>query len=116
MVNQLIFIKSLIFNILFYSLSAIIGVLFPILVSKPLSIKLTNIWAKITIYMLNTICNIKIDIQNFESFAKGKVLFAVRHESVLDTILFLAYFPNIKYVLKKELLYIASSREIAFIE
>ena len=107
MVNQLIFIKSLIFNILFYSLSAIIGVLFsPILVSKPLSIKLTNIWAKITIYMLNTICNIKIDIQNFESFAKGKFLFAVRHESVLETILFLAYFPNVKYVLKKELLYI----------
>ena len=107
MVNQLIFIKSLIFNILFYSLSTIIGVIFfPILISKPLTIKITNIWAKITIYMLNSICNIKIDIQNLESFTKGQVLFAVRHESVLETILFLAYFPNVKYVLKKELLYI----------
>jgi len=31
-------------------------------------------------------------------------LFAIRHESVLETILFLAYFPDIKYIVKKELL------------
>ena len=54
MVNQLIVIKSLIFNILFFLLSAIVGIVFfPVLISKNLSVKLTLTWAKITLYMLN---------------------------------------------------------------
>ena len=107
MVNSLIFFKSLIFNILFFLVSAIIGtLLFPVLISKNLSIKITSIWAKITLYLLNKICNIDVNIVGLESFSTKKVIFAVRHESALETILFLAYLPNIKYVLKKELLYI----------
>ena len=107
MVNQLIFLKSLIFNILFFLLSIIIGIVFfPVLISKNLSVKVSSIWAKITLYMLKKICNIKIDIKGVENYSTKKVIFAVRHESALETILFLAYFPNIKYVLKKELIYI----------
>jgi len=107
MVNQLIVIKSLIFNILFFLLSAIVGIVFfPVLISKNLSVKISSGWAKITLYMLNKICGIKINIEGLEIYSTKKVIFAVRHESVLETILFLAYFPNIKYVLKKELLYI----------
>jgi len=107
MVKQLIFIRSLIFNTLFFLLSALIGILFfPVLISQSLSIKICNIWAKIALYMLNSICEITIDIKGVEYFYNQQFLFAVRHESVLETILFLAYFPNIKYVVKKELLYI----------
>ena len=107
MVNQLIIIRSLIFNILFFLLSTIIGLLFfPVLMSKKLSVKISSIWAKITLYMLKNICSIKINITGLENYSTKKVIFAVRHESVLETILFLAYFPNIKYILKKELLYI----------
>jgi 1-acyl-sn-glycerol-3-phosphate acyltransferase len=107
MVNQLIIIRSLIFNILFFLLSTIIGLLFfPVLVSKNLSVKISSVWAKITLYMLKYICSIKINITGLENYPTTKVIFAARHESVLETILFLAYFPNIKYVLKKELLYI----------
>ena len=107
MVNQLIVIKSLIFNILFFLLSAIVGIVFfPVLISKNLSVKISSRWAKITLYMLNKICGIQINIEGLEIYSTKKVIFAVRHESALETILFLAYFPNIKYVLKKELLYI----------
>ena len=107
MVNQLIVIKSLIFNIFFFLLSAIVGILFfPVLISKNLSIKVSSSWAKITLYMLNKICGIKINIEGLEAYANKKIIFAVRHESALETLLFLAYLPNIKYVLKKELLYI----------
>ena len=91
MVNQLIIIKSLIFSILFFLLSAIIGLLFfPVLISKKLSVKISGIWAKITLYMLKNICSIKINITGLENYSNKKVIFAVRHESVLETILFLA--------------------------
>ena len=103
----MIVIKSLIFNIFFFLLSAIVGILFfPVLISKNLSVKISSFWAKTTLYMLNKICGIKINIEGLEVYSTKKVMFAVRHESALETILFLAYFPNIKYVLKKELLYI----------
>ena len=103
----MIVIKSLIFNILFFLLSAIVGIVFfPVLISKNLSVKISSFWAKITLYMLNKICGIQINIEGLEAYSTKKIIFAVRHESALETILFLAYFPNIKYVLKKELLYI----------
>lgn len=88
-------------------MSLMIGTLFlPLLISKSWTIRISHIWALITIYLLKIICKVEINIENLEKFYKKQVLFAVRHESVLETILFLAYFPNIKYILKKELLYI----------
>ena len=105
----MIFLRSLAFNSLFFSVSIIIGFfLFPCLISTSLTIKISHKWALITIYLLKKICKIEIEInkKNLNKHYNNQVLFAVRHESVLETILFLAYFSNIKYIVKKELLYV----------
>ena len=107
--NYVIFFRSLIFNLLFFMMSLIIGVLFfPFLISSSWTIIISHKWAIITIYLLKKICKIEIDInkEHLNKFYNNQVLFAVRHESVLETILFLAYFSNIKYIVKKELLYV----------
>lgn len=106
---KLIIFRSIIFNFLFFFMSAIIGLLFlPCIISKSLTISISHKWAIITVYLLNKVCRIKIDIDKevLKKYRYKPVLFAIRHESVLETILFLAYFPNIKYVVKKELLYV----------
>tara|TARA_B110000008_G_scaffold46900_1_gene45203 strand:+ start:400 stop:1083 length:684 start_codon:yes stop_codon:yes gene_type:complete len=105
----LIFFRSLAFNLLFFTISIFIGFfLFPFLISSSLTIKISHKWALITIYLLKKICKIEIEInkKNLNKYFNNQVLFAVRHESVLETILFLAYFSNIKYIVKKELLYV----------
>ena len=105
----MIFFRSLAFNLLFFSISIFIGFfLFPFLISSSLTIKISHKWALITIYLLKKICKIEIEInkKNLNKYFNNQVLFAVRHESVLETILFLAYFSNIKYIVKKELLYV----------
>ena len=105
----MIFFRSLAFNLLFFTISIFIGFfLFPFLISSSLTIKISHKWALITIYLLKKICKIEIDINknNLNKYFNNQVLFAVRHESVLETILFLAYFSNIKYIVKKELLYV----------
>ncbi|MFP6779669.1 MAG: lysophospholipid acyltransferase family protein [Alphaproteobacteria bacterium] len=105
----MIFLRSLAFNLLFFSISIIIGFfLFPCLISTSLTKKISHKWALITIYLLKKICKIEIEInkKNLNKHYNNQVLFAVRHESVLETILFLAYFSNIKYIVKKELLYV----------
>ena len=105
----MIFFRSLAFNLLFFTISIFIGFfLFPFLISSSLTIKISHKWALITIYLLKKICKIEIEINknNLNKYFNNQVLFAVRHESVLETILFLAYFSNIKYIVKKELLYV----------
>ena len=105
----MIFLRSLAFNLLFFTISIFIGFfLFPFLISSSLTIKISHKWALITIYLLKKICKIEIEInkKNLNKYFNNQVLFAVRHESVLETILFLAYFSNIKYIVKKELLYV----------
>ena len=107
MVNKLIILRSIIFNILFFIMSAFIGLLFfqfyfLLLLTRYISHK----WAIVTIYLLNKVCKIEIEIdkEKLKTFNNRQVMFAIRHESVLETILFLAYFPDIKYIVKKELL------------
>ena len=109
MVHKLIILRSIIFNILFFIMSAFIGLLFlPILLSSSLTRSISHKWAIVSIYLLNKVCKIEIEIdkEKLEAFNNSQVLFAIRHESVLETILFLAYFPDIKYIVKKELLLI----------
>ena len=109
MVYKLIILRSIIFNILFFLMSAFIGLLFlPILLSSSLTKNISHKWAVATIYLLNKVCKIEIEIdkEKLKTFNNSQVLFAIRHESVLETILFLAYFPDIKYIVKKELLLI----------
>lgn len=88
-------------------ISIIIGLFcFPVLISASLTRSVSHKWALTTIYLLKKVCKIEIDIDNLKNFYNKQVLFAVRHESVLETILFLAYFPDIKYIVKRELLYV----------
>ena len=63
-------------------------------------------WAKIVLFLLKNVCGVLIKISDQNQINKNGVIFAVRHESMLDTILFLAYNLDIKYIVKKELLYV----------
>ena len=103
----MIIFKSLIFNIFFLLLSTLVGLLFfPFLLSRNMTIAIASYWAKIILYLLEKICGIRIIMNDFDKIREKGVIFAMRHESILDTILFLAYIPSIKYVVKKELLFV----------
>ena len=103
----MIIIRSLIFNILFLLLSTIIALfLFPFLISRSATLIIASYWAKTILFLLKIICGVVIKINEKEKIKTKGVIFAIRHESILDTILFLAYNLDIKYIVKKELLYI----------
>ena len=100
----MIFVRSLIFNFLFIFTTLLLGIIFfPLILSEKASVRLSSIWARLTIFYLKIICKINIDYKGYEKFGKENNIFAVRHESALDTILFLDYFTDAKYVMKSEL-------------
>ena len=94
----MIIIKSLIFNIFFLLLSTLVALIFcPFLINRNMTIIIASYWAKITLYLLKKICGITIVMNDVNKMYEKGVIFAIRHESILDTILFLAYRPSIKY-------------------
>ena len=80
--------------------------LFPFLISRRSTLIIAYCWAKIVLFLLKNVCGVLIKISDQNQINKNGVIFAVRHESMLDTILFLAYNLDIKYIVKKELLYV----------
>ena len=80
--------------------------LFPFLISRRSTLIIGYCLSKIVLFLLKNVCGVLIKISDQNQINKNGVIFAVRHESMLDTILFLAYNLDIKYVVKKELLYV----------
>jgi 1-acyl-sn-glycerol-3-phosphate acyltransferase len=107
--NINLFIRSLIFNILFMFNTVIISLLFlPIsLFSRKIAILTGYLWSVSSIFLLKFICNIEYQILGKEHIPqKNNFVIAAKHQSTWDTIFFLKEFYNPAYILKKELLFI----------
>ena len=100
-------LKVLFFNFIFYVSILFFGVLFlPTLISRTLTRKIVRVWSKFMIFSLTKILKIKIVFKNNYLKDKGGQVIAANHQSVFDTIFFLAAFDKTVYIIKKELIFI----------
>ncbi len=101
------FLKSIIFNLVFYFSVIFFGIIFiPLLPSKKITAKGIRLWAKVVIFALKNIINIKINFENNHISNSTGALIAANHKSAFDTIYFLAEFDKVIYIVKEELKYI----------
>lgn len=101
------FLRSAIFNFVFYVSIIFFGIIFiPLLSSKRLTSKGIKLWAKIVVYALKKILNIKIKFDNKHISNSNGAMIAANHKSAFDTIYFLAKFDKVIYIVKEELKYI----------
>ncbi len=107
--NFRLFLRSLIFNILFIIVTFLLSLSFlPLAIfSRRVAIFTGYIWSTAIIFLLQVVCNIKYEISGLENI-KGLKNFVIasKHQSTWDTVFFLKYFYNPAYILKKELLFI----------
>lgn len=106
-------IRSVIFDLVFYSLSLIV-----LLVCCPLIWILPRwflesvayLWAKASLYLLHQTVGLKVDFHGFQKVEEltknGPVIFACQHQSALDVVFPYFILNNFSVVLKKELLYV----------
>ena len=100
-------LKIYIFNFIFYFSILFFGLLLsPILISRNLTRKTVRIWSKCIIFFLTKILKIKIIFKNNYLKDKEGQVIAANHQSVFETIFFLAAFNKTIYIIKKELIYI----------
>ncbi len=105
----MIYIKSIIFTILFYLMSFLVLTLgIPLLFAPK---KITNLvpvtWSVCTRFLLKYIAGIQIKITGRENLpVRNGYIVASKHESAMETCLFHSIVPNVSYVLKSSLMWV----------
>ena len=104
----LIFLRSLIFNILFYVVFVAWSVvaLPTFLMPRAAMLKVASWWARSNIALMRLICGIKVEFRGVEKIPKGPLIVASKHQSMWETISLLGFFEAPFFVLKRELLFI----------
>ena len=105
---MMLLLRSLLFNIAFFGLTALVAVVaVPLLLApRAAPLALVRLWARLVVHLLRLICGVRLELRGFERVAPGAAVIAAKHQSAFDTVVWLALMPDPAYVLKKELLYI----------
>lgn len=100
------FLRSLLFNAIFFPVSATVAVVGLLLLAAPRSwmVAYIHVWAKGVMLLLRVVCGIRVEVRGRENLPDGPAIIASNHQSAFDTIVWVALLPNAVYVLKKELL------------
>src|ERR1700731_4150674 len=96
----LIFLRSLVFNVLFYFVLVVL-----IIIALPLPALLTvgGWWARSSIFLMRVICNIKVEFRGAEKIPKGPLIVASKHQSMWETFALLQFFDSPLFIYKREL-------------
>lgn len=103
-----IFLRSLVYNVLFYLLLA-----FWILIGLPTFLmprwgvlNIAKYWARSSIWLMRVVCGTRIEYRGLEKIPAGPLIVASKHQSMWETFALLQFFEQPLYILKRELLWI----------
>ena len=104
----LIFLRSLVFNVLFYLLLVfwIIVAIPTYLMPRRALMNVAGYWAGSSIWLMRVICNIKVEYRGVEKIPKGPLIVASKHQSMWETFALLPFFEQPLFIVKRELKWI----------
>ncbi len=104
----MITIRSLIFNALFYlNLVVLMIVGLPtMLFGRRGVFALARLWGAVSVWLLETICGLRLEYRGVENIPPGAVLIAAKHQSFLETFALIKYAPDFAIILKRQLTYV----------
>ena len=104
----LIFLRSLVFNVLFYFF-LVLWILFAIptfLMPRKAILTVAAWWARSNILLMRLICGTKVEFRGVEKIPQGPLIVASKHQSMWETFALLQFFDQPLYILKRELKFI----------
>src|ERR1700759_3475666 len=104
----LIFLRSLIFNVLFYAAFGFFAIvaLPTFLMPRAAVLRVAGWWAKTAIVLMRVVCNIKVEFRGVEKIPKGPLIVASKHQSMWETLALLRFFDAPFFVVKRQLNFI----------
>src|SRR5215471_2047672 len=103
-----IFLRSLVFNVLFYAVLVVLAIVALPTFFMPVQALLTvaRWWAKSSVLLMRVICNIKVEFRGAEKIPKGPLVIASKHQSFWETFAFMPFFERPIFILKRQLTHI----------
>lgn len=100
-----IFLRSLIFNVLFYLVLVVLAILAlpTFLMSARAVLTFAKWWSAATIFLMRVVCNIKVEFRGLEKIPQGPLVIAAKHQSFWETFSLLRFFDRPVFILKREL-------------
>ena len=100
-----IFLRSLVFNILFYLLFLfwVVVALPTFLMPRSAMMRVATWWGTSATTLMRLVCNIKVEFRGVEKIPTGPLIVASKHQSMWETISLLHFFDAPFFVLKREL-------------
>lgn len=101
-----VFIRSFVFNIAFFLWAMLASLLFAplFLFSSRAAQRAGAPWAKGALWLARLICGIRYEVRGAQYITDEPVIYASKHQSAWDTIIFLVLLARPAYVLKRSLL------------
>lgn len=103
---MLLFLRSLLFNVLFFGVAGSFAVLgSPLLLGPKRFQRRAMGWlARFLVWIMERTCGIEVRVTGREHLpAEGAALIASKHQSAFDTLVWFAIVPDVTYVMKQEL-------------
>jgi|SRR5690349_22830382 len=103
-----IFLRSLLFNILFYAVFVFLALLAlpTLMMPRAALMTIAGWWGRSAIFLMRVICNIRVEFRGTEKIPTGPLIVASKHQSMWETISLLQFFEAPFFVLKRELTWI----------
>lgn len=103
-----IFLRSLLFNVLFYAVLVVCAIIaLPTFLMPPRAmLTVAGWWAGAALYLMRVICNIKVEFRGVEKIPQGPLVIVSKHQSFWETFALLPYFNRPIFILKRQLIHI----------
>jgi 1-acyl-sn-glycerol-3-phosphate acyltransferase len=103
-----IFLRSLLYNILFYIVLAfwVLAGIPTYLMPRWGILSIAKNWGRSSIWLMRVICNTKVEYRGLEKIPAGPLIVAAKHQSIWETFALLQFFEQPLYILKRELTWI----------
>jgi 1-acyl-sn-glycerol-3-phosphate acyltransferase len=100
-----IFLRSLVYNVLFYVLLIFwMVVAIPTFLMPPWAVMVVaKAWARSSIWLLRVVCRTKVDYRGVEKIPSGPLIVASKHQSMWETFALLQFFDSPLFIYKREL-------------
>ena len=103
-----IFLRSLLFNVLFYLVLVVLCVIAipTIVLPRGALMALAAAWANTSLFLMRVICNIKVEFRGLEKIPAGPLVIAAKHQSFWETFVLPGFFNRPIFILKRQLMQI----------
>jgi 1-acyl-sn-glycerol-3-phosphate acyltransferase len=106
--GSVIFLRSAIFNVLFYLnlLVQIVPAFAAMFLWRTAMLDIARFWTRTNLWLLRAICDIDVEFRGSERIPPGPLLVACKHQSMWETFALLMMLPDPAYIMKRELMWI----------